>query len=168
MALESSGTILYVAKISYKSDNWFGNCQGGDQNFTQKGGGPKFYTDTHTDTHTHTQTHTHTPRPILKVLFFCENAETRLIKNNIFINCRPRWSHGYHTRHWIRGSRVQTWPGSRIFSERKNPEYDFLRKGSKAVGPVPQIYATLKNLKPKLEPLSKICRTFHARCRKRR
>ena len=24
----------------------------------------------------------------------------------------------------------------RIFSERKNPEYDFLRKGSKAVGPV--------------------------------
>ena len=26
MALESSGTILYVAKISYQSDNWFGNC----------------------------------------------------------------------------------------------------------------------------------------------
>ena len=24
-----------------------------------------------------------------------------------------------------------------IFSERKNPEYDFLRKGSKAVSPVP-------------------------------
>ena len=24
----------------------------------------------------------------------------------------------------------------RFFSERKNPEYDFLRKGSKAVGPV--------------------------------
>ena len=32
--------------------------------------------------------------------------------------------------------RVQTWPGSMDFSERKNPEYDFLRKGSKAVGPV--------------------------------
>ena len=26
--------------------------------------------------------------------------------------------------------------GQWIFSERKNPEYDFLRKGSKAVGPV--------------------------------
>ena len=26
--------------------------------------------------------------------------------------------------------------GRWIFSERKNPEYDFLRKGSKAVGPV--------------------------------
>ena len=25
--------------------------------------------------------------------------------------------------------------GRWIFSERKNPEYDFLRKGSKAVGP---------------------------------
>ena len=26
--------------------------------------------------------------------------------------------------------------GRWVFSERKNPEYDFLRKGSKAVGPV--------------------------------
>ena len=25
MAFESSGAILYVAKISYQSDNWFGN-----------------------------------------------------------------------------------------------------------------------------------------------
>ena len=41
---------------------------------------------------------------------------------------RHRWSSGYHTRLWIRGSRVR--------SERKNPEYDFLRMGSKAVGPV--------------------------------
>ena len=24
--MESSGTILYVAKISYQLDNWFGNC----------------------------------------------------------------------------------------------------------------------------------------------
>ena len=24
----------------------------------------------------------------------------------------PQWSRGYHTRHWIRGSRVQTRPGS--------------------------------------------------------
>ena len=45
---------------------------------------------------------------------------------------QPQWSRGYHTRLWIRGSRVR-WI---FFSERKNPEYDFLRKGSKAVGPV--------------------------------
>ena len=49
---------------------------------------------------------------------------------------RPRWSRGYHTRHGTRGSRVQTRPGSMDFSEHKNPEYDFLRKGSKAMGPV--------------------------------
>ena len=49
---------------------------------------------------------------------------------------RPRWSSGYHTYHWIRGSRVQTRPGLMDFSERKNPEYDFLWKGSKAIGPV--------------------------------
>ena len=42
MALESSGTILYVAKISYKSENCFGNCLGE----------PKFCTDTHTQTYT--------------------------------------------------------------------------------------------------------------------
>ena len=66
---------------------------------------------------------------------------------------------------WIRSSRVQTWPGSMDFSERKNPEYDFLRKGIKAVGPVSYIYGKEKNLKPILEPLSKICRTFHAHCR---
>ena len=47
---------------------------------------------------------------------------------------RLRWYPGYHTRHWIRGSWVQTWPGSMDFFERKNPEYDFLRKGSKAHG----------------------------------
>ena len=29
-----------------------------------------------------------------------------------------------------------------FFSERKNPEYGFFRKGSKAVGPVPLIYGT--------------------------
>ena len=50
MALESFGTILYVAEISYQSDNWYGNCQGG----------PKLYTDTHTYRHTHTHTHTDT------------------------------------------------------------------------------------------------------------
>ena len=44
-------------------------------------------------------------------------------------------SGGYHTRHWIRRSRVQTRRGRWILSERQNPEYDFLRKGSKAVRP---------------------------------
>ena len=31
-----------------------------------------------------------------------------------------------------------------FFSKHKNPEYDFLRKGSKAVGPVLHIYGTKK------------------------
>ena len=54
----------------------------------------------------------------------------------------PRLSRGYHTRHWIRSSRVQTRPGSMDFSERKNPKYNFLQKGSKAVAPMSQIYGT--------------------------
>ena len=66
---------------------------------------------------------------------------------------------GGHTRLWIRGSRVR-W----IFSESKNPEYDFLWKGSKAMGPVVDLWH-VKNLKPKLEPLSKICWFIHALCR---
>ena len=53
MALESSGTILYVAKM-YQSDNWFGNCQR-----VRK----KFYAD----------------RPFL-VLFLHFCRKTRLIK----------------------------------------------------------------------------------------
>ena len=36
----------------------------------------------------------------------------------------------------VRASRVQTRPGSMDFSERKKREYDFLRKGTKAVDPV--------------------------------
>ena len=48
-------------------------------------------------------------------------------------------SHSYFNP---RGSRVQTRPVSMDFSERKNPEYDFLRKGRKAVGPVTSIYGT--------------------------
>ena len=75
MALESSGMILYVAKISYQSDNWFGNWLGG----------PKLYTHTHTHTHTqtererhtHTDTHTHTPAAhFISLSFF--KKETRL------------------------------------------------------------------------------------------
>ena len=49
MALESSGMMLYVAKILYQSDNWFGNCQGGTK-----------IVHRHTHTHTHRDTHTHT------------------------------------------------------------------------------------------------------------
>ena len=69
------------------------------------------------------------------------------------------------------GSEVRGFKSGRgrwIFLERKNPEFDFLRKGSKALGPVSYIYGTQKNLKPKLGLLSKICRNFHAHCRKRR
>ena len=43
------------------------------------------------------------------------------------------------------GSKVRGYKpggGRWIFSERKNPEYDFLRKGSKAVDPVSQIYGS--------------------------
>ena len=53
----------------------------------------------------------------------------------IMSDSRPRWSSGYHTRLWIQGSRIRSRPGSMDFSECKNPEYDFLRKGSKAMGP---------------------------------
>ena len=38
--------------------------------------------------------------------------------------------------HWIRGSQVDTRPRLMDFSERKNPKYNFLQKGSKDVGPV--------------------------------
>ena len=41
---------------------------------------------------------------------------------------------------WIRCLWVRSQPGSMDFSERKNPEYDFLRKGSKAVRTVSMIY----------------------------
>ena len=43
------------------------------------------------------------------------------------------------------GSEVRGYDPGRgrwIFSERRNPEYDFLRKGSKAAGPVSYIYGT--------------------------
>ena len=72
-------------------------------------------------------------------------SRNQLLRNAVFqitlnvsvqFQSRPRWSSGYHTRFWIRGSRVRSRPGSMYFSERKNHEYDFLRKGSKAVGPV--------------------------------
>ena len=43
---------------------------------------------------------------------------------------RPRWSNGSEVRGFDPSR------GRWIFSVRKNPEYDFLRKGSKAVGPV--------------------------------
>ena len=76
--------------------------------------------------------------------------------------CRPWWYIGYHTCVWIRGSRVRSRPGSMdfFFSERKNPEYDFLRKSR---------IVDLRHVKePQEEPVSKMCRIFHALCRKRR
>ena len=61
MAFESSGTILYVAKISYQSHNWYGNCQGGTKTVHRH-----THTQTHTPTttrkHKHIQTHTHTQK----------------------------------------------------------------------------------------------------------
>ena len=69
---------------------------------------------------------------ILKSVVKFNNRLEGLYNSNL---CRPQWSRGYHTRHWIRGSRVQTQPELVDFSERKNPENDFLQKGSKAMGP---------------------------------
>ena len=62
MALESAGTILYVAKISYQSRNWYGNCWG-DQNFTQ--------------THRHTHCHTHRPAAQFISLFFLRKCRNK-------------------------------------------------------------------------------------------
>ena len=70
MALESSDMILYVAKISYQSDNWFRNCWG-DQNFTQTHTQTDTNTNKHKHKHKHKHTHTHTPRPFY-VFFFKE------------------------------------------------------------------------------------------------
>jgi hypothetical protein len=42
--------------------------------------------------------------------------------------------------HWNPSSRVQTRPKPSDFSGRKNPQHVFLRKGSKAVGPMSQIW----------------------------
>ena len=48
----------------------------------------------------------------------------------------PQWFSGYHTCHLIRVSGFKLGQGRWIFSERKNPEYDFLLKGSKSICPV--------------------------------
>ena len=84
MALEGSGTILYVAKISYQSHNWYGNCQGG----------PKLYTDTHI--HTHTHTHTQTPAAHFISLFslvsFLKKKKTYKIGSWCVCVCVKFWS----------------------------------------------------------------------------
>ena len=49
MALESSGMILYVVKMSYQSGNWFGDCWGGETKILHR--------YTHTHTHTHIEDH---------------------------------------------------------------------------------------------------------------
>ena len=77
MAFESSGTILYVAKISYQSDNWFGNCYGGTKIVHRH---THIQTHTHTHKHTHTHRHTHTEAHFIRLVFL-RNAETRLKKN---------------------------------------------------------------------------------------
>ena len=66
---ESSGMILglYVAKISYKVDKWSVNSWRGEI----------------LHRNTHIGTHTHAHRCPFYVLFFCENTETRLKRNSI-------------------------------------------------------------------------------------
>jgi hypothetical protein len=49
------------------------------------------------------------------------------------------------TRHWHPSPRVQTRPKPSDCFGRKNPQHAFLRRGSKAVGPMSQICGTLKN-----------------------
>ena len=68
MALESSSMILYIAKISCQSDNWFGNRFGEIKVLHT-------HTHTHTDTHTHTHTHTHTEAYFIGLVFLqkCRN-----------------------------------------------------------------------------------------------
>ena len=75
MALESFGTILYVVKISYQSDNWFGNCKGAGTKILHR----HTYTHRHTDTHTHT----HTPAAHFISLFFFFKKETRLKRTSL-------------------------------------------------------------------------------------
>ena len=72
-----SDTILYVAKISYQSENWFGNCKGG----------PKFYTDTHTHAHTHRHTHTQIHTPDAHFISIFLKKETRLKRNKSVTKC---------------------------------------------------------------------------------
>jgi hypothetical protein len=52
---------------------------------------------------------------------------------------RLRWSGDWHAGLWYPSSRVRTWPNPSDFSGRKNPQHAFLRRGSKAVGPLSQI-----------------------------
>ena len=69
----------------------------------------------------------------LKIRLKCNTVHTfiKRVRSPVY---RPRWSSGYHTRLWIRGSLVRSRPGSMEFFRAKKTEYDFLRKGSKAVG----------------------------------
>jgi hypothetical protein len=56
-----------------------------------------------------------------------------------------QWSNGEHADLWYPSSRVQTWPKPLDFSGQKNPQHAFLRRGSKAVGPMSQICCVYKN-----------------------
>ena len=56
--------------------------------------------------------------------------------------------------------------GRWIFPERKNPEYDFLRKGSRGSRVVDLRH--VKEPQAEIRASEQICRPFHALCRKRR
>ena len=57
-----------------------------------------------------------------------------LVLNNAHSNSQPQWLSYSHLDPRFAGSILAGVDG--FFSESKNPEYDFLQKGSKAMGPV--------------------------------
>ena len=83
MALESSGTILYVAKFSYQSDNWFGNFRGTKivHRHTQTHTNTQTHTQRHRHTHTHTHTQTNTEAYFISLVFRrkCRNKTKKAI-----------------------------------------------------------------------------------------
>ena len=93
--------------------------------------------------------------PSLAWVFICSSykpvaSTTLAIRISGFENClcrrvlieylrvtqRLRWSRGERAGLWNPSSRVQTRPNPSEFSGEKNPQHAFLRRGSKAVGPM--------------------------------
>ena len=114
--------------------------------------------------HLQTQSHIFSQFPILKsspvllrsyTAYFVSRLLWDLLKELVFLLSSPLlfWEFIFHRACHpggpvviilASGSEVCGFAPGRgrwIFSERKNPEYDFLRKGSNAVGPVSKIYA---------------------------
>ena len=82
------------------------------------------------------------------------------------IHRRSQWSRGYHTRHWIRGSRVQNPAGvDGFFQSVKILNMTSFGREVKPRVPCRRFTARKRTWSQKLEPLSKICRTFHTLCR---